>query len=437
MALTGAQLLTGLSSFINDDWSSTTTAAGASDGTTIEDDALERFGDDNLIGQYVRLTSGGSTLEVSRITDSAQSSGVVTVSPPFSAQVAGSVTYEIHKYDPAKKFKALDAARLELVNDIFKLEWNETLTSDGINRTYSIPSALRLGPLEVQVEAPISPDASWNFIQDPRGDSTTNWTATSATATTVDKQDYDKYIPKYDETCTKVAVATDTNGTYKQPVASMTNSITAALASGRVMTFGAWVYCKLASRVTITLEDDTDESASSTHGGAGWEFLTVTKDITHGNATTLTAGFDVTNASGAVDFWVNRSFLLFGDQVPEQYATKVPLSIRRDGTNQTFTVLQGLPRGRQLRLIGKTPLSALGVTAASQITNTMETDASQAELLYAKTAEILFGWDGLVADNAPEIFQRISIANSRRNELRSNWAFNQRGRMVRTPYDGI
>jgi hypothetical protein len=422
---------------MRDHWSSTTTAAGVANGTTIEDDELERFGDDQLVGQYVRLTSGSSTLEVARITDSAQSTGVITVSPPFSAQVATSVTYEIHKYDPATKFEALDAARTELAADLFQLIYDETITLDGVNRTYPIPSAMRSGPIVALLEAPIAVEHQGNFIQDPRGDSTANWTAASATATTVSKTTLmNKLVPKYDETCTKIAVATATNGTYKQPVASMTNSITAALAAGQQMTFGAWVYCQTANRVTLTFEDDSGETSSSLHGGAGWEFLSLSKDIVSANATTLTVGFDVTNDTGAVDFFWNRAWLTFGPSIPEQYSSRISVAVRRDDTTQTLTLTNQYPRGRQLRLIGKDVLSALGTVAASQITNTMEVDAKQADLLYAKAAEILFGWDGLNADNIPEIGARIQLVNGRRGKLRSQWGVVAPQRGVRNPYRG-
>lgn len=62
---------------------------------------------------------------------------------------------------------------------------------------------------------------------------------------------------------------------------------------GHRMTFGCWVYATVASRARISLRDGVDISYSSYHSGvAGWEWLTVTRNI-DASATRLTTGGNV------------------------------------------------------------------------------------------------------------------------------------------------
>ena len=93
MAITGANLLTGLSDFIGDDFSSPTTGTGASNGSTIVDTALEQYGEDSLRDYYIRITgSGTNQYVIRRISGFAASTGTLTVAPAYAAQVAGSIT---------------------------------------------------------------------------------------------------------------------------------------------------------------------------------------------------------------------------------------------------------------------------------------------------------------------------------------------------------
>src|SRR3972149_8503429 len=118
MSLTGTQLLTGFSRFIGDEYDPaglSTSAAGDSSGTTLIDDTLGEFDDDALVGRWVRITqSGGTQYQVRRIVKNQSVSGLVEVRPAFSAQIATSTTYELHRHDPRLKFTALDEARFRV-----------------------------------------------------------------------------------------------------------------------------------------------------------------------------------------------------------------------------------------------------------------------------------------------------------------------------------
>lgn len=436
MALTGAQLLVGFSDFIEDNVSGTSTGAGNAGGTTLADTALGKYGDGRLSGRFLRITSGTNDLEVRRITDNAQSTGTVTVSPAFTAQVATSVTYQIHKYEPSRKFAALDAARVELADDLFIVRYDETITTDGLSRSYAIPSTIRKGPSQVYLEEPIDPGANWNLLSNPRGNVTTSWTNSNFTAALVTSDSFDTLIPKYDETCTRLKVAASTVATYRQTVANMSTNVTATTAAGRRMTVGFWVYSRIASRVDVSILDDSGTLVTSDdHLGRGWELLKVSGTITGNNATTLTVSLNVSSGA-AMTIWWNRAYFVLGEDLPECYTNELTKRIRRDDATQRL-ILPYVPAGKyQLRLIGLDTLAALGTTVATQVTNSMEVDARSAELLYAKAAEILFHWEGLSTESDQKVMTRIQHVMARRAELQTQWKYQVPEQRIEGPYSG-
>jgi hypothetical protein len=433
MTTTGANLLIGYSKFLGDFWSGTTTGAGLAGGTTVVDTALGRFGDDRLIGWYIRLTGATNQWEVRRITDFVASTGTVTVQPAFTAQTATTETYDLHKYDPSVKFETLDEARMDVSDDVFRVIYDEQLTGDGRASTFAIPSTITSGPLVVLVEDPLEAETSWNFLTNPKLDSTDNWTdSANVTASTYDLTDEDLMIPKYAQTCTKL-VATAAS-TYGQVIGDMTNNITAARAAGRTMTFGMWVYDNVGTTTLDIVTDGGTLASSSTHSGNGWQLLTVTGDVETANATTLTAQLSI---AAAATLYVDRAWFYFGDdkRITERYSINSAIHItRRDNATQTFTLQSAPERGRQLRVVGKTQLTALGTTASTQVTNTMEVSEVEAEILYARAAEILFIRQGLSTESQAPIAGRIGLVRERLPNLRKNWALEMPPHMFIGPY---
>ena len=437
MSLSGQILLEDFSKFIGDYSPSETTAAGSA--TALVDTYLSRYGDDKIIDWYLRVTEnvGGNQYSVRRISDFVSSTGTCTVAPAFAGTTASGTTYELHRYDPKDKFEALDEARIRVFPDLCILRYNDTLTGDGINSVFDIPANVRRGPLRAVEEIPLPVQTSWNFLTSPLSDSTTGWTASSATSTTVARDQADLLIPKYDNIATKVSVAASTNGTYSQTIANMANSMTAVKAAGRKLTFAAWVYCMTASKVTLKLTDDTTTTTSALHGGNGWELMTVVKTPISTNSTTLTATFDVANSAGAVVMWINRAWLYFGDanRVQDIYRHDRSYFIRRDDTTQKV-YLDWVPmRGHQLRIIGQDILSELGTSAATNATNTMEVDDPAAQILYAEAAKILFAKRGLNTANVGEVAVRVQAAERLKAEIRKEWKMlSPQGRGLRGPW---
>ena len=425
MAITGQNLLTGLSQFMGDDYDNVTSAT-STDGTTVVKTHLSAFGEDYFRDYYVRITqSGTNQYHIRRVKSFASASGTLTVDPAFPAVPQDGDSFELHKYEPSRKFTALDEARLRAYPQIAQLVFDETLTGDGYNREFSIPSTIRKGPVFAFIEYPIGVHDQWNYLSDPNFDSTSNWAASSVTASVFNQDDSNVLVPKYDDVATKLVVAASTAGTYSQVVANMNNSVTAAKVAGQKMTFAVWIYSRVASKIRIQLIDDSGTTSSDYHGGAGWELLTLEKNIVGNNSSLLTARIEVANNSTTFTGYADRGWLYLGDsgRVTSIYPSEMNARVRRDDTTQKI-MFDNVPQARrQIRLVGRGPLSALGTTAASQATNTMEVDEPAAMILYAHAAQIIFEREGLYADIPQEVSARLSIIQQRANEYEVKWPF--------------
>ena len=319
----------------------------------------------------------------------------------------------------------MDEARFALYPALGTLIYNDTLTGDGVQRTFDIPSALRQGPIEVYLESPVPVEPAWNFLGDPHGDNTDKWTASGFTAATVDFDEADNVIPKYgDSEATKFTIAAATAATYTQPVAQMANGVTAAAAAGRKMALVVWSYCTVASTKRLGITDDSGTTYGQYHTGNGWELLTVEDTIAGNNATLLSAVFDfASNASARTHFW-QRGWFYYGaaEKVVESWAPVHSGTVRRDDTTQQFTLSSVPPRGYQIRLVGRGLLSALGTVASTQATNTMEVDEAESELLCAEATKVLFR-RGILSSAAMEALAGpMQVNEITLRDLKSKWA---------------
>ena len=100
------------------------------------------------------------------------------------------------------------------------------------------------------------------------------------------------------------------------------------------------------------------------------------------------------------------------------------VTLRTDDTNQhvIFPKDSLPPRGYQIRLQGKAPLTALGTDLTAQTTNSMEVDAKSATILYARAAELLLEWGAIVSDDVAAVQQRIVQVQKRAERNQRQWA---------------
>lgn len=411
---TGAELLTGLGEFIDDDHSSTTTAAGNAVGTTLSDSKQSDFGERAMVDGWILITSGTNDGEIRRVTEN-DGDQIITVSPAFTAVVATSVTYEFHRWEPTAKLKSLDRARFAGFPYVSTVVEDATQIGDNHQRRFAFAGTLVAGPYTCWQELELGTRHTWNVLKNPIGDTLSSWdlTGAGAAATIYAGGDFDRLIPKYTVNCTRITVPINTAVTYSQLVTAMT-SLTASNAGGRRVTFGMWVYARTASRVTVKVTDDAGNSSSDAHQGRGWEYLEVTHDVDGDNATTLTPSLEVSSGAVMTLFW-NHSWFVLGE-VPDVYAHELtPIHVQRDGSSQTVYLDEAPIRGLQLKLIGRGHLSAL----SESLTATMEVDDGMAEILYAYAAQVLFGDTGLSSEDSAVLAGKIRTVLARVNATKT------------------
>ncbi len=143
MGTTQADLLAGFSRALGDAFTSTTTGAGAAGGTTLVDARLQPVPDNAFRGRWVRLPATVAEADKNRlVTASVQSSGTLTVTPGFPAQVGAGVAYQLHRYDPALKLQALNDARIAAFRRLFVQVEDTSLTVTGGQYSYALPAAV-------------------------------------------------------------------------------------------------------------------------------------------------------------------------------------------------------------------------------------------------------------------------------------------------------
>lgn len=437
MAKTGEVLLAEFSDFIADHFAGTTTSAGAADGSTLIDSALQKYADDVIEGWFVRIDKPlhSAQHQIRRISSHAESNGTEEFTSVFTAQIGSGVTYELHRYDPVRKFAALDRARFKIIDDVFVILRDDTVTGDGRNNEFRVPTAFSRGPSSAVFEEPLDPDASWNILSNPRLTATTSWTAAGGlAAATFARNQIDNLVPRQEETCLKLTYTDGgSDGTFTQAVADMDSDFTAARAAGRVLEAGCWVY-NLETGVVVEVVHDTGSITSSAHQGFGWEFLRARGEVPQGNATTLSVRVRFPTSGSAKTAYVERAWLVY-DNIPDFYVDRQAVTTLYDDTLKRFWFDLGAPpRGTQLRLFGKEPVSALGTALSYAAANTMEVDDTSAQILYAEAATLLFGEDALNSEDLAGVAERINWVAAQGSELKMNWPFTPNQGRLRGPY---
>ena len=306
-----------------------------------------------------------------------------------------------------------------------------TVTTDGDERRYQFGTSLASGPYTCWRENPMEADPAWNVLSNPKGDSLTDWTASAGTAALYVGGTFDRLIPKYDSTCTKLTIPITTAVSYSQAVSAFTG-LTAAIAAGRKVTFGAWLYAQVASRVSVKITDDAGSTSSADHQGRGWEYLEVSHDVDGDNATTLTPSIEVSSGAVMTVYW-NRAWFALGG-LPDFYDMQITnVRVQRDGSSQTVFLPEVQEEGYQLKLVGRGHLTAL----SESLTATMEVDDGMAELLYAYAARVMFEEAGLSSEDSSVVAGRIATVLNRVRESSEHFdakLANPPG--LKTPYYG-
>jgi hypothetical protein len=240
MATTLLNAMIELSKQLGDDWSGTTTSAGAVDGTTLVDTALKAKANDWVEtgeGQAYDFlteepTSNADIYEERLIRNLDNSIGTLTVLA-HGGQIESGIDYQIHRlFSPSDKRSALLYAARHGFPNIFEEIWNEELVCG---------NWLRDGSFE-----------RWTTSTNP-----TDWTVDTVTATQTTSSPY----YKHGSTSVKLDTAA---GKITQ---SITDFDDLKYLAGKSVTFTIQGWCDTASCLRIAVYDGSTRTYSSYHDG--------------------------------------------------------------------------------------------------------------------------------------------------------------------------
>ncbi|MDZ4249692.1 MAG: hypothetical protein U0990_06335 [Candidatus Nanopelagicales bacterium] len=358
----------------------TTLGAGGASGITALDPLLSYYGDDYFNEWFIILptgpTDGNGSYEVTRVVEFTSTGGVLTLEPDASALVASGQSYELHRYNPAWKHLALNAARLQASDALALTEIDETLVVDNLIAT------------------------NHDFETDVSGGESTGWTRVNAPTLT------DETTQRmHGDNALSVAAGVSVGRVY-QALTIRVNEVV-----NKTLTFRAWVYATEASaaRIAISFDGGTTFTYSEYHEGSDqWEDLQVNAQV-EADATSIrvylevtaneTAFFDLTRAwVGRIDTYTTPTNLYRG-------ATMVEIQTDMLDPRESFYVMtrQNPPRsGRIMRLYGKRLFSEVTTE-----TGTMQVSDPESQILYAHALEWLANSGIGMASGVPrEQFER-------------------------------
>ena len=190
----------------------------------------------------------------------------------------------------------------------------------------------------------------------------------------------------------RLYVPGSTTVTLVQTFDSTADRYTSVATEGMQANLSAWVYCTVASRVSLTIDGAVQ---SETHGGTGWELLTGSKVLTQTDYETA-VGISVSSASDAIAVYVDEIALTLGQSsVLDRPYTAItnwdvipPVAGASNGGVLRF--VGDLPSQHRLRIAGSDMLSSVtGGVATTTDATTIEIDGELLEPLYNKVRQML------------------------------------------------
>ena len=333
--------------------SDTTSGSGAGDGTTVVDTSIVRYDTTLLTDKWLLLTSGSASGESRRI--ASVSTSTITMVSAFSAQVAGSVTYEIMSYPPEIYHDAIRQATRTVYPLLYLPLRDETLAVDNLLSNFDFET--------------FSGGAftGWSSIGSPTLAAQTN------------------RVMHGDQSASMAATGA-TEGLEQNILASSDFSS----AVGKTLHVRAWLYATVADafRMRVTFDGSTYSNGPYHGGDDEWEGPNLHRiDATiEANATEMTISFEATSGNtGYADLvvaWIDpvtrytipTTFISGPHRVSQQVDQLEP-----DGAYAPLGPGNFPMPGRLLRLEG---MGRLSVPSAD--TGTTEVDENRAEMIIAQ-----------------------------------------------------
>ena len=328
-----------------------------------------------------------------QVRDYAQSSGTVTVwGTALADESSDQVEFDLYNtFHPDDYKRAYNRARQAVFPRLAAHKDHKGIITDGDTLKYTVPSTIRQID-RVSLGQAVLASHGQNLLTDggfedwSSATALTNWTLTETggSTSTVNKEESTTGPTNHMVLTGNYSARLYVPDRVTTLLETLTPSVGTQMAEGSM---AAYVYCRVASSITLSLDDNYN--TSNYHGGTGWELLqyNITLDI---NDSSFTAGFYVIGTSVVSTSYIDRAVVWAGPlSTPESMWDVVngwewipPLDGASDG-GQVF--LPGRPRDHEvLRLNGRNLLSSV-----SADTDTIELDGELLDPLYMKCRQFL------------------------------------------------
>jgi len=374
--------------------SAATTTALTTNKVVVDTKLTDRFPVDDYFNNqwYVHITSGNDVGKIRRVIDYAQSTGTLTHG---GANYAGgdSPSFELTPFDPTEVMNLFNEAREIVYPDISMVRDVETIVTGSRQHTYTIPNTIRKVD-RVYIGNRRNADTSENLLLN--GDfedwssatSPDYWSVTGSGASVnqeEDTSDPENYAVLHGDNSARLVVPSSTVTTLVQTFDSTLDRYTAVATQGMECNVSAWVYCTVASRVSLTIDGAVQ---SETHGGTGWELLKGSQILTQTD-TEAAIGLSITSG-GAIAVFVDEMWMTLG----QSEITDVPYSELRNwdhvppvagaDNGGTLYFQETLPSKHRIRIVGRDMLTAVSAEAS-----TVEVDGDLIQPLYDKVRQLI------------------------------------------------
>ena len=374
--------------------SATTTTALTTNKVVVDTKLTDRFPVDDYFNNqwYVHITSGNDVGKIRRVIDYAQSTGTLTHG---GANYAGgdSPSFELTPFDPTEVMNLFNEAREIVYPDISMVRDVETIVTGNRQHTYTLPNTIRKVD-RVYIGNRRNADTSENLLlngdfEDWSSATSPDYWSVTGTGASVnqeeDTSDPENYAVLHGDNSARLVVPSSTVVTLVQTFDSTLDRYTAGATQGMECNVSAWVYCTVASRVSLTIDGQVQ---SETHGGTGWELLKGSQILTQTD-TEAAIGLSITSG-GAIAVFVDEMWMTLG----QSEITDVPYSELRNwdhvppvagADNGGILYFQEtLPSKHRIRVVGRDMLTAVSAEAS-----TVEVDGDLIQPLYDKVRQLI------------------------------------------------
>ena len=374
--------------------STATTTALKTNKVVVDTKLTDRFPVDDYFNNqwFVHITSGNDTGKIRRITDYAQSTGTLT---HLGANWAGgdSPSFELTPFDPTEVLNLYNEAREIIYPDISMVRDVETIVTGNRQHTYTLPSTIRKVD-RVYIGNRRDASSGDNLLLNGDFEDWTSatspdyWSVTGSGASVnqeEDTSDPENYAVLSGDNSARLVVPGSVAVTLVQTFDSTLDRYTAVATQGMEANLSAWVYCTVASRVSLTIDGAVQ---SETHGGTGWELLRGSQILTQTD-TEAAVGLSITSGA-AIAVFVDEIWMTLG----QSEISDVPYGELRNwdhvppvagASNGGILYFQETLRSKsRIRVVGRDMLSAV-----SGESSTVEVDGDLVQPLYDKVRQLV------------------------------------------------